>query len=66
MLKEFRKKKGITQSQAAEFLGWTTQYYARFEKDQLIPTEYNYKKFSSLLNVSITEFKKMMQKFEKE
>lgn len=54
-LRAVRLEKGLRQSDVANLFGWTPQYYARYEKGQLLPTKYNYKRFSSFMGISEKE-----------
>lgn len=60
LLKKKRKEKRMTQECVADLFGWTSQYYARYEKDQIIPTKYNYEKFASFLGISTEKIAKII------
>ena len=60
-LKSVRLEKGLRQSDVANLFGWTSQYYARYEKGQLLPTKYNYKRFAEFMGISIQELTELLK-----
>ena len=55
----------MTQEEVGNLFGWSSQYYARFEKDQILPTKFNCEKIASFIGKSPTEVIKLANESRK-
>ena len=52
LLQNKRKEKNMTKKDVAKLIGLTPMYYARYENNQLIPTQRNLPQFAKFLEMN--------------